>query len=535
MKQDVKESIRDRRRSAQILAVFTKHNFYSDGFTPEEMRTTLEDLGPTYVKIGQIMSSRSDLLPESYCRELEKLRTNVKPLDAAEVRAIIEAETGRPVSEIYSEFRDEPLGSASIAQAHYGVLKDGTRVVTKVQRPGIADTMRKDFVLLKKLASAVGVATETENGGQTVDLKAVIGELEKVTEEELDFRVEAEHTRTFRQLCIEDESKISGPSVIDALTTERIMTQTYVDGYSLAKIDRIRADGVDRTGVGKAIVENYLHQVLDVGLFHGDPHQGNIMLSCGVPYWIDFGMIGRLNERQIGMIEDMVMALLQKNADRLANIVLSMGLASPNVNKPALTEDLDYLIERYVAVDDLSNIDMGALMTELTGMLGKHGIRLPSEFTMLIRSLVTIEGVLEELCPELNLFDFLTQKMIERAKESFDLREKAASLIRELTAIGGEAVQIPGAVIALVRNLSKGRMKIGIELTGYDDLMDRLRSTIKDVSFVLFACVLFIGSCILAATNIAPQAAGMPVAALIGFLFAVSLGVFAVMRMSWKK
>ena len=150
---------KDRKRSAEILGVFAKHNFYTNGFTPEELRTTLEDLGPTYVKIGQIMSSRTDLLPKRYCRELEKLRSDVKPLEASEARAMIERETGKRIDEIYAEFSDRPLGSASIAQAHYGVLKDGTRVVTKVQRPGIAEMMREDFVLLKKLADLVHIVS----------------------------------------------------------------------------------------------------------------------------------------------------------------------------------------------------------------------------------------------------------------------------------------------------------------------------------------------------------------------------------------
>ena len=136
---------KNKKRAAEMLGVFAKHNFYANGLTPVELRTTLEDLGPTYVKIGQIMSSRTDMLPKSYCRELEKLRSNVKPLDAADARAVIEQETGKSIDEIYSEFRDKPLGSASIGQAHYGVLKDGTKVVTKVQRPGIADMMRNDF------------------------------------------------------------------------------------------------------------------------------------------------------------------------------------------------------------------------------------------------------------------------------------------------------------------------------------------------------------------------------------------------------
>ena len=175
---------KNRKRGAEILGIFAKHNFYSNGFTPVELRTTLEDLGPTYVKIGQIMSSRTDMLPKEYCRELEKLRSTVKPLPSELAREVIEEETGKTIDEIYSEFRDEPLGSASIGQAHYGVLKDGTRVVTKVQRPGIADMMREDFVLLKKLAGMVSMSAEDDDEVETIDLKGILEELEKVSHRE---------------------------------------------------------------------------------------------------------------------------------------------------------------------------------------------------------------------------------------------------------------------------------------------------------------------------------------------------------------
>ena len=194
-----KNAKKGKSRAAVILGIFANHNFYSNGFTPYELRTTLEDLGPTYVKIGQIMSSRTDMLPKAYCRELEKLRSNVKPLPAQTARAVIEEESGKTIDEIYSEFRDEPLGSASIAQAHYGVLKDGTRIVTKVQRPGIADMMKEDFVLLKKLAGMLAKSAEDDEDSETLDLVSILEELEKVTWEELDFRVEAEHTRLFRE------------------------------------------------------------------------------------------------------------------------------------------------------------------------------------------------------------------------------------------------------------------------------------------------------------------------------------------------
>jgi len=192
---------REKHRSTEMIAIFARHNFYANGFTPQELRTTLEDLGPTYVKIGQIMSSRVDLLPVGYCRELAKLRDSVKPLDPAVAKAVIEQETGKKIDEIYSEFRDEPLGSASIAQVHYGVLKDGTRVVTKIQRPLIADMMRKDFVLLNKLVDLVNIVEE-DSDEQVIDFKSVIREVERVTKAELDFRVEAENTRLFRESAL---------------------------------------------------------------------------------------------------------------------------------------------------------------------------------------------------------------------------------------------------------------------------------------------------------------------------------------------
>ena len=205
------------------------------------LRSTLEDLGPTYVKIGQIMSSRVDLLPESYCKELEKLRQNVQELDPALARAVIEQETGKKIDEIYQEFRDKPIGSASIGQAHYAVLKDGTPVVTKVQRPLIADMMRQDFVLLKKMASVFNVVMEgADNAEDQLDLLSVIEEFEKVTEEELDCRVEAENNKYFKEHCIEDESKVTCPDVFDELTTERIFTMSFVDHLKKGPTDRRR-------------------------------------------------------------------------------------------------------------------------------------------------------------------------------------------------------------------------------------------------------------------------------------------------------
>ena len=519
------------KRGGEILGVFAKHNFYINGLTPEELRTTLEDLGPTYVKIGQIMSSRTDMLPKVYCLELEKLRSNVKPLDAADARAVIEQETGKTIDEIYSEFNDKPLGSASIGQAHYGVLKDGTRVVTKVQRPGIADMMRNDFVLLKKLAGTLNISAEADEDAGTLDLMGILIELEKVTEEELDFRIEAENTRQFRELCIEDEAVISCPRIIDALTTERIMTMTYVEGYSISHRDRVEQDGYDRLEIGKALVNNYFHQVLDVGFFHGDPHQGNIMVSGGIPCWIDFGMVGRISEGNISTIQNLIFALVQEDMEGLTNAALALGKTNGKIDKGRLMDDLEDISSKYMSAKNLADIDIGALMTELTDLLNEHHIVVSAEYTMLIRSLVTMEGVIEKFCPELDLFTFLQEKLLARAKDSMEVKESMVSSVGALAATATRTVKLPGLAYDALRNLVKGRLKVSVERTGYEAPLHILIEVVIYAIIAVFACVLFSGSCDLFAAMIPPLVQGVPMFAIAGFAVSISLAIYSIKKL----
>lgn len=525
---------RDNKRSAEIISIFAAHNYYANGFTPVEMRTILEALGPTYVKIGQIMSSRTDLLPVEYCKELEKLRQNVQPLDPMLARAVIEQETGKRIEDIYSEFRDKPLGSASIGQAHYGVLKDGTRVVTKVQRPYIAETMAQDFVMLKKLAGVVNILTDSD-GDQAVDLLTVIEELENVTNEELDFRVEASNTKEFKERCIDDEEKITCPDVIDELTTQRIFTMTFVDGYSIAKHSKLVEDGYDLMALGTAIIENYVHQILDVGLFHADPHQGNIMVSGGKPYWIDFGMIGRIENRDIDALQNIVMALLKVDAEELINVVMSMGTPSPKTNRSKLLQDAEITLEKYANVTGVNDLDVSVLLSEVMDLGNKHHITLPGKFTMLMRSIITIEGVIEQLCPELNLFELLSNKLMDRMKKNYDLKQDLINKGKGLLEAGAKTAKIPLLAADALNNLAKGRMKINMELTSYEEPLEKIGDFMVYMILSVFSCVLFIGSCILCTTDIQPMTdQGIPLIAAVGFIFSVSLGIFSVKKM-WKR
>ena len=524
------------KRSKEILGVFAKHNFYAGGFSPEELRSTLEDLGPTYVKIGQIMSSRADVLPQRYCDELCTLRQHVKPLDADIAKAVIEEETGKSIDELFEEFRDEPVGSASIAQAHYGKLRDGREVVVKVQRPMIGDIMRSDFVLLKKLAKAFNTVTERDKGEQSVDLFSTISEMEKVTEEELDFRIEAENTRFFRENCIEDETKISCPTIIDELTTERILTMTYVDGVTLAKKEKVAEAGHDLNDIGRNIVENYVHQVLDVGTFHADPHQGNIMVTKdGVPNWIDFGMVGHVTDKSVSLMQDIIFSLLDRDLDTLVNAITSIGAASPDTDRNALTQDLDSYIDKYMNVRSLNDIDMAALMQDISDVCAKHSIKMPGEFTMLVRSAITIEGVIEDICPSLNLFEIFSTKFLNRVKENNDIEEKIKAAGKEALASTKKAAKIPALTADTLNHILKGRTKVNVELSGYEEAQKSKSQLFLYIILAVFSCVLFIGSCLLCMTDMTPVTpAGIPLLSVVGFIFSIGLGVYTVKKIKEK-
>ena len=522
---------REKHRSAEMIAIFARHNFYANGFTPQELRTTLEDLGPTYVKMGQIMSSRVDLLPPVYCKELEKLRENVKPLDPAVAKAVIEQETGKRIDEIYTEFQDEPLGSASIAQVHYGVLKDGTRVVTKVQRPLIADMMRKDFVLLGRLVDLVNIVEE-DSDEQVIDFKSVIEQLEQVTKAELDFRIEAENTRLFKKECINDEERISCPTVIDDLTTERVFTMTYIDGCSIDDTEKLLAEGCDLSEIGGVIVDSYLHQILDVGTFHGDPHQGNILVSHGKPYWIDFGMIGHITDKDIDLIQTAVKGMLIQDANVLVNAVMGMGAASEKTERTKLTHDAEGFIEKYMNAKSVSDINMTEVFDEVMSLAAKNHVSMPDRFTMLARSITTMEGVIEQLCPDLNIFNMLYAKMKERRWQNANIKRELYEKGKELFNAGKKTARIPILASEALDAMVKGKTKVGFELTGYEEPLNRISHFLRYTVLTLVASVLFIGSCILCTTSFKPLLPnGVPLLAVAGIIFSIALAIFSIKKL----
>ena len=284
------------------------------------------------------------------------------------------------------------------------------------------------------------------------------------------------------------------------------------------------------------ILDNYMHQVLDVGTFHGDPHQGNIMVSHGKPVWIDFGMIGRITEADVNQLQSLILSLIDKDMDTLVSTITSMGTVSPQTDRNRLAEDADALLNKYMNVTNLNELDLTTLLGEVSDLAARHHISMPGKFTMLVRSITTIEGVIEQLCPELNLFQQITDRFMERAKKNFDLSQELASTGKGALELGKKVSRMPLLAYDALNSAVKGRLKLNFELTGYENILKDFNDTVMNVVLALFSCVLFIGSCLLSFANIQPRTpAGQPLISAVGLLVSIALGIYTVRRMAKKR
>lgn len=260
----------------------------------------------------------------------------------------------------------------------------------------------------------------------------IIEEFEKVTKEELDFRIEAANTKFFRDVVL-TEGPVTCPRVIDELTTERIFTMTYVDGCSVSKKEKLAEQGITPEDAGRDIIGSYVHQVFDVGIFHADPHQGNIMVSGGKVHWIDFGMIGQITEADMNALQNLVIGLLKGDVDSMADSILAIGKSSADTDRNKLKDDMEYMCAKYMNVSSLSDIDFSAMLGEVCDLGDKHHIEMPGRYTMLVRSFLTIEGVLEQLCPEQNLFDIISDKPGDGIRQKHRNRKRKIRCRRSLS------------------------------------------------------------------------------------------------------
>ena len=495
------------------------------GITPEKLRLILEDLGPTFVKLGQIMSMRPDFLPQEYCDELMKLQTEANPLPFSVIEKVIEQEYQRRWTRIFRSIDEEALGSASIAQVHCAVLLDGEKVVIKVQRPGVHDIMSKDIVLLKRAAGILKILGPAQD---VVDFSMVLDELWAIAKQEMDFVMEANHIEEFRH-ANQDADFVSCPKVYRHLTTQHVLVMEYVDGIQIDDVAGLKAAGIDVRRIGERLGENYVKQIVEDGYFHADPHPGNIWVRGGKIVWLDLGMMGRLSNKDRAAIRKAIFALAQHDVFEMKAAVLSLGVPQERIDHARLYQDIDALIAQYGDLD-FRSLKMGVLSRQIMNVLRSHHIAIAPGISMFCRGVMTIEGVMRLVCPEVSFVEILARSMELSFAKGFNWREEAGKAKREGYILLRKSLQLPEQISDILKMTLSGQTKVNLELTGADEPLARLNKMINKLIMALLSAALLLGSSTICTTQMTPEIMEIPFLGVLGYLAAIVLSA----RLLWS-
>ena len=511
-----------RKRIAEIVGIVRKYEVWHN-LSPRRLRHMLEDLGPMFVKMGQILANRSEILPQEYCNELRHLRTDVEPVPFAVVHDCLVAEYGRPLKEIFSHIDRKPLGSASLAQVHRATLVSGEDVAIKVQRPGAQQVMAQDIDIMR---SIVQVASKFVKTDEFIDLKGVVEELWQSFREETNFLMEARNLDEFHRFH-EGSSLISCPRSYLAYCTEHIVVMDYVDGISVADPEQLLQEGYDLKAIGAQIVDDYATQVLDDGFFHADPHAGNIILKDGVVYFIDLGMVGRMSSHDRGIVKEMIYAVATGDVPRLKDSLMRFAVArsdSSELDHSAFLTDLDFIIADFASLD-LRDLDIGEFLTSLISLARKNDVELPSVVTMFARGMVTLEGLLSEYMPDVNMIEIITAH-IKHEKSSY---RRAREATEELAGASYRALkghlEMAEQLGLASRMLTRGQLKMNMQLLGSEQVLRRLGGIIDRLSMAIVIAGLFIGSSVVYYAKIEPVIFGIPIIGFLGYAGALFLAL----------
>ncbi len=524
-----KNASSDNKRVTEIIGILRKHRIVS-GISAEELPLLLEDLGPTFVKMGQIMSMQPNILPVEYCNELAKLRANVTSMSIEEVQGILEDEYGTELHKIFAEFEAVPLGAASMAQVHRAELVDGTEVVVKIQRLGIYDTMSKDIVLLKKAARLLKY---TPKIGGIIDFEMVIDEMWAAAKEEMDFTVEATNTKEFYDNNVEVVF-VTCPKIMTDYSTIRVLVMEYVKGYPINQVETLMENGYNMEEIGMKLAYNFVKQVIEDGFFHGDPHTGNIIIRGGQIVWIDLGMMGRLSSRDRKIFFEAIMAVVENDTIKLKDLVLSLGKCKGKIDHLQLSSDLDNLLSKYAAMD-FHNMDLTELSDDFLTILKEHRIAMPKGISMLGRSMITIQGTLRELSPQINFIEILTSFVSNDFVKFFDVKKELGKVVKSTYFSFQKSLEIPSQISDLLKMLNKGISKINLEVNMTDEMNTKLEKMINKLVITIMSAALLLGSSLISTTNMQPKILGIPAIGFAGFVISFVLGSWLVIKIVRKK
>lgn len=515
-----------------VLTASSKRKKTEDGSDEEidlsGLREAMEELGPAFIKLGQLLASRPDMIGPEIAEDLKKLRDNTPVTPFEQMREVIEGELGRPLDDVYSEFNETPLGSASIGQVYKATLKEtGQDVAVKVQKPGIYNIIDADVKILNNLA---GKADKYITKTRTYNLPAIMKEFERSIFKELDYMEEVMNIRKVTNNFKDDEN-IRIPQIFDNLSTSKVITMELVDGYEISDLFDKQIEGIDNKEIAQICVQSYLKQVLLDGFFHADPHPGNMFVTRDAKVeYIDWGMVGVITEEFRGNLAQLILLLLSGDSKKLINQLIYMKIITPEQNTEEFQEDVEDLLNRYLGVD-LDQMD--GIFTNLMNTMIKHNIVLPREFVMIGRGFILLEDTGSRLDPKFNLTTELEKFAKKMISQKFSAGNLVSGGLNYIVEIEHLLKDLPDKLNSTLNKLDEGNLEVNLKHNGLDDLKNM-------ISLSLVLAALIVGTAlVLAATIIASSVykttTSFPIEyvyiiSLLGFIISLIIGIYIIFK-----
>lgn len=514
------------KRMNEIVRIMCEYRVLH-GLTPERAVEVLQALGPTYVKIGQLASNRSDLLPKAYCDAFEKLRDDANPMPFDQVIEQIDRAYGKSWHEVFSSIDSVPLGAASIAQVHKAQLLDGTTVAVKVRRPGVAESMAEDIMLMKHLL-ALGEFASNSHRDILLSLEGFVEEIERTTANEVDFTSELHNLVRFHGE-LADEQGVTSPVAYPVYSTESVLVMEFVQGTEISDTAALRAEGINVDALARRVCQSYVTQVLDNGFFHADPHPGNILVRDGDVVWIDLGMVGSLTSSERMLVSKAFTAVATNSAYLLKEAVMGLVHVIGPVDHGALLEALSRLLAEY-STAEMKDINVGTVMTEVIEILRGQNMVMTSSVTMLARGFVTIEGVIAQISPSTSVIEIVSKHVIAQQGAPKFIATRAIDLLVASAESAESLAKLPTQLSNTLEMVDRGQIKINGDIEVSPRILATAYASVGRLSLALLSAGLFLGSSILCTTSMQPQLLGVPLLGVLGYLGAFVLGAYTVFR-----
>lgn len=467
----------------------------------ERIRMVCEELGPTFIKLAQVLSNRPDMLPAPLIEELEKLQDNVPPVPFEEIKATIERETGKQLEDVFQVFNEKPLATASIGQVHKARLISGKEVVVKIQRPGVKEMVYRDLAIL---TDGVNRADRYLKKQGILNAMDMVRSFERSMHKELDYRTEARNLERFRNLYKSYKNFII-PAAYREFSTEKLMVMEFVGGCKISDVAQLRAWGLDPRKVAENGMNIYLTQIFEFGIFHADPHPGNVLVrKDGVICLLDFGMVGTLMKKDKFSFAGIFVGMAERDPGKMANSMKALAIEHGITDMRQLEYDLNEIIEDFISLD-VDESSIADMVERLQKVMFDHQIRVPGDIFLIFRAFAILEGIGKTIHPHFNTYDFIRPYGMKLMKEKYSPQNVWHDITQRVTQINAFMTSFPKDVREILDKTKKGKVHFEVELQGYGYLLKKMDSIANRMAITFLIVAFIVGSAITMTVDWGPE------------------------------